>query len=140
MRFWDSSALMPLFVEQYSTETLRSWAEDEDMVVVWALSDVELRWGLARLVREGALALPAVQAIATRIDALFERSAVVDSLASVSQRAKRLLMVHTLRAADALQLAAALIACGDDPIGFDLVTLDARLGEAARREGFTVRP
>jgi len=54
--------------------------------------------------------------------------------------AKRCLMVHPLRAADALQLGAALVACGDDPHGFEFVCVDERLNEAARREGFTVRP
>ena len=59
---------------------------------------------------------------------------------AVKARAKRLLGVHTLRAADALQLGAALTAASDDPLGWDLVCLDERLAEAARREGFAVLP
>ena len=34
----------------------------------------------------------------------------------------------------------ALVAVADDPGGCDLVCLDSRLGEAARREGFLVIP
>ncbi len=140
MRFWDSSALLPLFVEQPTTRALRSWTEDDTDLALWVLSDVELRSGLARLVREGALELESAQEVALQAEGLFERSLVIDSVAVVAARAKRLLMLHTLRAADALQLAAALVACGDDPNGFEFVCLDARLAEAARREGFRVRP
>ena len=41
---------------------------------------------------------------------------------------------------DALQLAAALIACEYDPLGLIFVTLDNALASAARAEGFTVLP
>lgn len=49
------------------------------------------------------------------------------------------LRVHPLRAADALQLAAALVSCGEDPHGFSFLTGDDRLRLAAEREGFDVR-
>ncbi len=52
--------------------------------------------------------------------------------------AQRSLRVHTLRAADSLQLAAALIGAGDDPGSLDMVCLDQRLALAAQREGFRV--
>jgi predicted nucleic acid-binding protein len=52
--------------------------------------------------------------------------------------ATRLLRVHPLRAADALQLAAAIIAAEDDPRSLPFVTLDDRLALAAEREGFPV--
>jgi hypothetical protein len=48
------------------------------------------------------------------------------------------LRVHPLRAADALQLAAAIVASEDQPASLPFVTLDDRLGQAAQREGFTV--
>lgn len=44
------------------------------------------------------------------------------------------------RAADALQLAAALIACDEQPSLPPFVALDHRLADAARREGFRVLP
>ena len=43
-----------------------------------------------------------------------------------------------LRAADSLQLAAALIAADHDPATLEILCLDPRLSSAARREGFTV--
>ncbi len=57
----------------------------------------------------------------------------------VRARARRLLRVHALRAADALQLAAALVWAGS-PAGHGFVTYHERLGLAARLEGFTVLP
>jgi predicted nucleic acid-binding protein len=58
----------------------------------------------------------------------------------VDRRARRLLAAHPLRAAAALQLAAALVACDERSDVPPFVTLDDRLAEAARREGFVVLP
>jgi len=43
-----------------------------------------------------------------------------------------------LRAAEAMQLAAALVATDSNPNGLELVTLDERLATAAEKEGFAV--
>jgi predicted nucleic acid-binding protein len=63
---------------------------------------------------------------------------VVPELGRVERRARRLLALHPLRAADALQLASALVACDERPDRLPLVTLDERLAAAAMREGFRV--
>ena len=52
--------------------------------------------------------------------------------------AVRLLRVHPLRGADAVQLASAVIAADREPAALEIVSLDARLSVAARREGFPV--
>jgi hypothetical protein len=52
--------------------------------------------------------------------------------------AERLVSVHPLRAADAVQLGAALVAADLDPAGLELVTFDERLATAAEKEGFSV--
>ena len=54
--------------------------------------------------------------------------------------ASRALSTHPLRAADSLQLAAALVWAGGNPTGFEFVRLDNRLREAADREGFSILP
>ena len=69
MRFWDTSALVPLFVEGPMTTELRTWTEDDDVFAAWVLSDVELRSGMARLSREGSLTLQRVQEASARVDA-----------------------------------------------------------------------
>jgi hypothetical protein len=62
----------------------------------------------------------------------------VDPSESVREVAIRFLRVHPLRSADALQLAAAFVAAQRRPASLELVTLDDRLGAAARKEGFAV--
>jgi hypothetical protein len=52
--------------------------------------------------------------------------------------AERIVVDYPLRTADALQLGAAIVAADGDPQSLELVTLDRRLAEAARREGFPV--
>jgi hypothetical protein len=64
----------------------------------------------------------------------------ITAVEAVRDRAVRLLATQALRAADALQLAAALVAVGDRPIGHEFVCLDRRLREAAVREGFDAAP
>jgi uncharacterized protein len=59
---------------------------------------------------------------------------------AIRSRADRLLAIHPLRAADALQLAALLAAAEDRPAELPFVTLDDRLAEAAHKEGFSVLP
>lgn len=73
-------------------------------------------------------------------DRLFEGVHAVALADPVRARAKRLLSVHALRAADSLQLGAALTAVEDEPFGWGFVCLDERLSEAASREGFRVLP
>ncbi len=54
--------------------------------------------------------------------------------------AEQTLTAHPLRAADALQLASALIWCGSQPQGRRFVALDGRLRKASSRLGFDVLP
>lgn len=56
----------------------------------------------------------------------------------VRESAIRLLRVHSLRAADSLQLAAALVASDHRPQSWRFISLDARLCGAAELEGFEV--
>jgi predicted nucleic acid-binding protein len=122
------------------TDPLRElYAEDPD-VLTWILSDVEVRSGLARLARVGAIDNAAAHAATLRIETFWESVHEVALVEAVKPRAKRLLAVHTLTAADALQLAAALTGAYDNPLGWEFVCLDERLATAAGREGFTVVP
>ena len=62
----------------------------------------------------------------------------VPPIERVRDQAIRVLQVHPLRAADALQLAAAIVLADFEPKGLPFVTLDEALAAAARREGFPV--
>lgn len=139
MRFWDSSAIVPLIVAEAGTDSMQAIAGEDPVMCVWWGTEIECVSALARLEREDALAETAMIAALERLDLLAEAWNEVQPVAAVRGVARRLLRVHPLRAADALQLAAAVVAAEGVPASLDLVTLDERLAAAARREGFVVR-
>ncbi|RIH88265.1 hypothetical protein Mlute_00681 [Meiothermus luteus] len=138
MRFWDSSALVPLLtLEPTSSQMLALYQSDPELLVWWG-TEVELASALARLEREGALRPEEADQAFARLMAL--KSAWHEVLPSeeVREAARRFLRVHPLRAMDALQLAAAFVASRGRPSQLTFVCLDARLLLAAKREGFPV--
>ena len=140
MRFWDTSALVPLHVVQPATDSVRQLYRGDHGVVAWMLTDVEMRSALCRLARERAVAPDAFDAALRAIDKLWRAAHQVVAVEATKLRAMRLLGVHALRSGDALQLGAALVACNDAPTLHDFVSLDDRLREVARLEGFRVLP
>lgn len=139
MRFWDSSAILPLLVGEAATDAMRAIAREDDSMLVWWATPVECVSALGRLEREGNVSDEAVVSAIERLDAFADAWNEVQPVAAVRRTARRLLRVHPLRAADALQLSAAVVACEGNPATLEIVTLDDRLVEAARREGFVVR-
>lgn len=135
MKFWDSSAVVPLLVqEDRSRAALVKLREDPEMAVSWA-TPVECASAVARLEREGAPAGPVAEAFA-RLDELARAWTEVEPHDDLRQVARRLLRVHPLRAADALQLAAAYLLSERRPPTLEVVTLDERVRLAAVKEGF----
>lgn len=92
----------------------------------------------ARLERENALDAKASQLAWERLAELACGWHEVEPGETVKESAKRFLRVHPLRAADALQLAAAFVAAEGRPRALPFVTLDERLADAARKEGFAL--
>lgn len=138
MRFWDSSALIPLVLAERSTTRVKRWLREDPDVIVWTLTRVELLSALARRRREEPESAP--QLLAARRDLLsaWEQWSEVTAVELVRRHAERVVETHPLRAADALQIAAALVAAEGDPTTFEFVSLDRNLAEAAEREGFGV--
>ena len=138
MKFWDSSALVPLFVHEENSEAMRAVITDDAAVTIWWGTAPEIWSAFARLRREDVVDAAAE----SRLIARFERAreAWMEILPDdvLRRRSGQLLRVHPLRAADALQLAAALAWAGGAP--GDFVTLDERLAHAARLEGLNVLP
>ncbi|MEX2578111.1 MAG: PIN domain-containing protein [Verrucomicrobiales bacterium] len=138
MRFWDSSAVTPLLVDESDSDRREaSLREDADMLI-WYGTPAELESALNRRKRDGSLAAADEASARQRLERLDASWLEVQPTVNVRDRAVRLLRVHTLRAADAFQLAAALIACAEQTRGFAFHTNDARLREAAAAEGFRV--
>ena len=140
MRFWDTSALLPLLVaEEASAAIAKLLTQDDDMVVWWA-SETECVSAVARLEREGALDEKGIAEVLIRLGLLKKSWFEVQPVDGIRTTARRLLRTHALRAADSLQLAAAIAASESDPASLDIVCLDERLRVAASREGFSVLP
>ena len=138
MRFWDSSALIPLVVAESQTKRVERWLREDSAVMVWMLTRVELCSALARRRRAEPLAARRLAAARREVFSAWEQWTEVTAVEIVRRHAERLLEAHSLRAADALQLAAALVAAEELPASLTFVTLDRQQGEAAEREGFTV--
>lgn len=141
MRFWDTSAVVPLLVSEPASAAVRqAYGRDPDMMAWWA-TELECVSALARLERDGALTSTSILEALHRLDELSIGWREVEPVGRVRQVAIRLLRVHPLRAADALQLGAAIVASEERPATLPFVTLDKRLARAGEREGFViVRP
>ncbi|HEX9462006.1 MAG TPA: type II toxin-antitoxin system VapC family toxin [Alphaproteobacteria bacterium] len=108
-------------------------------MLVWWGSEVECVSALARLERDGGLGSQAVTLAFRRLEQLAAGWHEIDPSDTLRETATRFLRVHSLRAADALQLAsAAFVAAERRPTSLEMITLDDRLGAAARKEGFAV--
>lgn len=139
MRFWDSSAIVPLLLEEPARERLLAMLESDPVMVAWWATPVELVSALSRRERDGGISLEDVTSSIERLRSLERAWHTVLPTDAIRSRAQRLLRVHPLRAADSLQLAAALSIAGEDPASLAFVSLDQRLSDAARREGLEVR-
>lgn len=140
MKFWDASALIPLCLDQLQTASLRKIAEEDEAIVVWWGTPVECYSAFARLRREGLLTTMEEEQARAVLAALAAEWTEVEPSRVVREQAGRALLLHPLRAADTLQLAAALAWSRGQTAGHHFVCLDQRLREAVRREGFAVLP
>jgi uncharacterized protein len=138
VRFWDASAIVPLLVAEPSTRRLQALVAEDSAMLVWWASEIECISALARLERHGALSPGAVVLAFSRLARLVAGWDEIDPSDAVREAAARFLRVHPLRAADALQLAAAFFAAERRPASLQLITLDERFASAARKEGFGV--
>ena len=139
MKFWDSSALVPLLLAETSTPHATALALQDAETVVWWTTPVECASAIARVERANELSSDVADAAFARLDALAASWLQVEPSDEIRETARRLLRVHPLCAADALQLAAAFVAAERRPPTMTFVTLDRDLRTAAAREGFVVQ-
>jgi predicted nucleic acid-binding protein len=138
VKFWDASAIVPLLVLESSSRHLQSLAAQESAMLVWWGSKVECVSALARRERDGAFDARVMAIALQRLQQLADAWHEIDPSDPIRETAERFLRVHPLRAADALQLAAAFAAAERRPASLEIITLDDRLANAARKEGFGV--
>jgi predicted nucleic acid-binding protein len=138
MRFWDASAVVPLLIAESATRPIQSLLSTDAVMLVWWGTEVECASAIARLERENAVEEAGATLAFARLKQLADGWHEVDPTDTVRETAIRVLRVHALRAADSMQLAAALVASERRPSSLEFVTLDDRLAAAARKEGFSL--
>ena len=140
MKFWDSSAVVPLLVPEAMSPSLQARYEVDPLMVTWWATEIECTSAIARQQRLGQLPEEVATEAVVRLNALRASWHEVEPGEEVRESAKRFLRVHDLRTADALQLAAAFFAAESRPSTLEFVSTDDRLLAAARREGFAMPP
>jgi predicted nucleic acid-binding protein len=138
--FWDSSAIVPLLVSEQRSESMARLLSGDSEPVIWWATPLECQSALRRRHRESPWPATQLAAATDRLRLIVQHLDTVAPTDELRSRAGRLLASHPLRAAEALQLAAALIWCEEQPHGEGFVTLDGRLADAASNEGFTIHP
>ena len=138
MKYWDASAIVPLVLTEPTTKAVQTLAEKDPTIIVWWATEVECASAIARLERDEALDDAAATQAFQRLRQLAQTWHEIDPSDAVREAAVRFLRVHPLRAADAVQLAAAFIAAERRPSSLEIMTLDERLAAAARKEGFVL--
>jgi predicted nucleic acid-binding protein len=137
LAFWDSSSLVPLCTEQMGTPLLQQLSERFDMVVWWA-TPVEVRSAFARELRAGFLNAAQHRQIISRLEELKDGWREIQPTEDLRQLAESMLERYALRAADALQLAAAHTWSMNRPFNKHFICGDKRLLGAAKEAGFRI--
>jgi predicted nucleic acid-binding protein len=138
LRFWDASAVLPLIVEEAGTELALRWLREDQDMMLWGLTRLELASAIECRTREGLLRERERSAALRRIQRIADDAHEIVDLAAVRARGIAVLARHALRAADAAQLGAALLVADPEPASLTAVVFDRRLASAAEREGFHV--
>ncbi len=143
MKFWDSSAIVPLLIEEPASRQCRDLLRADPALVVWQFTETEVVSALYKQTRlEPPLASAELAAALSRLESYARhweqvKALTDDALRAVRARAALLMSRHTLLSGDALQLASATLRF-DPPMKKHFVVIDGPLARAARREGFEV--
>jgi predicted nucleic acid-binding protein len=138
MKYWDTSAIVPLLVRQNRTKFVTSLRTQDPAIIVWWGTSVECASALARLLRDGAIERRDAASALERLHQFEAEWVEVEPSIAVRDGASRLVRAHPLRAADALQLSAALHLSAELGELIDMVCFDDRLADAARAERLRV--
>lgn len=135
--FWDASALVPLCIHENTSRQAQLQLR-RSLPVVWWASSVEVHSAVARLHRQGKLRDVEKNGALARLDVLSRAWREILPSDSLRDLARQLLETYELRAADSLQLAAALTWCQHRPSRRAFLSADQRLSKCATAAGFSV--
>lgn len=135
--YWDASALVALCIHEDASQLARAQLGRFTPVVWWG-SSVEVHSAICRLLRAKEIADDERRGAIARLQMLSRGWSEILPGDDLRELAMRLLDQYALRASDSLQLAAALVWCGERPAKRNFVCGDRRLSEAAEALGFSV--
>lgn len=143
MRFWDSSALVPLLIREPSSPSMRALLHNDANVVASFITAVEVSSAIWRRLHHGKLDAAEHAAAEEQFAALSNHWWEENEPRRIIDLALDLLRRHPLRAGDSIQLASAIDVVKAARIkrsSLPFVTLDTDLATAAHEEGFPVLP
>lgn len=138
--FWDASGVALLCMNQRASAEARRIVPRWPRMVLWWGTPVEVRSAFMRQLREGAMQKADVTLALKRLARIWNSAGEIVPTEEVRMLAETMLDTYALRAGDAFQLAAALVACGEIPRDRPFVCFDRGLSLAAEKAGFTVVP
>lgn len=133
--FWDTSALVPLWIPNQASARLQQLAHRYTPVVWWATS-VEARSAFAKQLRTGSLSADEHANALANLKTWKRKWQEIGPSDSLRALAEELLDRYPISAADALQLAAAYTWSDQRPFSRCFIAGDNRLLGAARSTGF----
>jgi len=140
VRYWDTSAVLPLVIDEPETARAKRLADEDPAIAAWWATRTECLSALARLRRDEKITSEDEARTKRLLLQLTGQWTEIAPGQRLRERAERLLSVHPLQATDAFQLAAALLWARGRTAGRGFVSFDDRLRKAAAREGFDVLP
>lgn len=138
MNFWDTSGIVALVVDEPHQPFARSTLENDDRMAVWWGASVEYVSAVSRRMREGTLTTDQIDQLVHYLEELSRGWYEIQPDSKIRKTAQTLVRRYPLRAADGLQLAAALAIAESNPGSIGFVSFDRRLKNAAVQEGFAV--
>ena len=139
MRFWDSSALVPLLILEESSDQVRGLFAIDDEIVASIITPIEVQSALWRRRHREEIDLDQHTEAEVAFADLSESWSEIADFFTVREIALR--PSHQARPSCwRCDLATALAAADGTPTSLPFVTLDQDLALAARAEGFDVLP
>jgi predicted nucleic acid-binding protein len=140
MRFWDTSALVPLLASEAASKAASEFYRiDQEITVAWT-AGIECTSACVRKYRERRISDDQLTLLLERLRTLSRSWNFTEATLDLRISAERLVARHGLRSGDAIQLASALAVASATGPEAELVCFDRRLALAATAEGLRVIP
>lgn len=140
MKFWDTSAILPLCVDEIFTEQMKGYLRDDQHIAAWWGTYLECVSTFSHLKRDGVFSFEEMKEARMPLEELSEHWTEIIPSRELRDQAARLISIHPLKAADSLQLSSAVIWAEYKTSRCVFVCLDKTLRTAARKEEFHVLP